>query len=146
MTEAAGATRVDFSKDGVGAEKADAVVVVVGEDPYAEEGGDRAQLSLSPADLALVAAAKRSGKPVVVVVISGRPIILGEVLDAANAVVAAFLPGTEGGGVADILYGAAKPTGKLSCSWPREMSQIPINVGDATYAPLFEYGFGLSYT
>ena len=145
MTEAAGATRIDFSKDGAGAENADTVVVVVGEDPYAEEGGDRAQLGLSPADLALVAAAKRSGKPVVVVVISGRPIILGEVLDAANAVVAAFLPGTEGAGVADILYGATKPTGKLSCSWPRDMSQIPINVGDVTYAPLFEYGFGLTY-
>jgi len=145
MIEAAGATRIDFSKDGAGAEQADVVVVAVGEDPYAEESGDRANLALKPEDVALVAAAKRSGKPVVVIVMSGRPLILGEVLDAASAVVAAWLPGTEGAGVADVLYGAAKPTGKLSCSWPRDMSQIPINVGDATYAPLFEYGFGLSY-
>lgn len=145
LVEALGDTRVEFSKDGAGAERADVVVVVVGEDPYAEESGDRAQLALNPQDLALVGAAQRSGKPVVVVVLSGRPLILGEVVDAASALVAAWLPGTEGTGVADILTGAAKPTGKLSCSWPREMAQIPINVGDEGYAPLFEYGFGLSY-
>ena len=129
-----------------GAEKADVVVVVVvGEDPYAEGSGDRAKLELGPPDLALIDAAKRSGKPVVVVLISGRPLILGDVLDAASAVVAAWLPGTEGDGVADVLYGAYKPTGKLSCSWPANMSQVPINVGDPRYAPLFPYGHGLSW-
>jgi len=145
IVELVGAESVDFSKDAAGAERADAVVVVVGEDPYAESYGDRAELTLSREDLALVGAARRSGKPVVVVLISGRPLILGEVLDAASAVVAAWLPGTEGGGVADVLYGAVKPTGKLSCSWPRDMSQVPINVGDASYQPLFEYGYGLSW-
>jgi beta-glucosidase len=140
-----GPARVDFSKDAAGAEKADVVVVVVGEDPYAENYGDREQLSLSAQDLSLIAAAKRSGKPMVVVLLSGRPLIVGDVLDASSAFVAAWLPGTEGGGVADILFGVAKPTGKLSCSWPRDMSQIPINVGDATYQPLFAYGYGLSW-
>jgi len=145
MEKVAGAGRLDYSENAAGAEKADVVVVVVGEDPYAEGGGDRAKLELTAQDLALVDAAKRSGKPVVVVLLSGRPIILGDVLDAASAVVAAWLPGTEGDGVADVLYGAYKPTGKLSCSWPANMSQIPINVGDPRYAPLFPYGHGLSW-
>ena len=79
------------------------------------------------------------------VLLTGRPIILGELADAADAIVAAWLPGTEGGGVADVLAGVAKPTGKLSCSWPRDMTQIPINVGDPGYAPLWPYGFGLTW-
>lgn len=66
-------------------------------------------------------------------------------LEAASALVVAWLPGTEGGGIADVLFGAVKPTGKLPCSWPRDMAQIPINVGDPGYAPLFEYGFGLGW-
>ena len=137
--------RVDYSENAAGAEKADVVVAIVGEDPYAEGSGDRQKLELLPQDLALIDAAKRSGKPVVVVLISGRPLILGDVLDSASAVVAAWLPGTEGDGVADVLYGAYKPTGKLSCSWPANMSQVPINVGDPRYAPLFPYGHGLSW-
>jgi beta-glucosidase len=120
-------------------------VVVVGEDPYAEGSGDRAKLELGSPDLALIDAAKRSGKPVVVVLLSGRPLILGDVLEAASAVVAAWLPGTEGDGVADVLFGAYKPTGKLSVSWPATMSQIPINVGDPRYAPLFAFGHGLTW-
>ena len=59
--------------------------------------------------------------------------------------VAAWLPGSEGEGVADVLFGDYKPTGKLPFSWPRSMAQIPINVGDGTYDPLFAYGFGLTY-
>jgi beta-glucosidase len=140
-----GAGRVDFSKDAGGAEKADLVVVVVGEDPYAEGSGDRDKLELGAEDRALIDAAKRSGKPLVIVLLSGRPLILGDVLDSASALVAAWLPGTEGAGIADVLSGAVKPTGKLPCSWPRQMAQIPINVGDPSYAPLFEYGFGLSW-
>jgi beta-glucosidase len=140
-----GAGRVDFSKDAAGAEKADVVVVVVGEDPYAEGSGDRDKLELGAEDRAVIDAAKRSGKPLVIVLLSGRPLILGELVDSASAVVAAWLPGTEGAGIADVLSGAVKPTGKLPCSWPRDMAQIPINVGDPKYAPLFQYGFGLSW-
>ncbi len=145
IVEALGAARVDFSKDAVGAERADAVVVVVGEDPYAEGSGDRAKLELSVEDRALVDAAKRSGKPLVIVLLAGRPLILGDLLDAASALVVGWLPGTEGAGVADVLFGAARPSGKLPCSWPRDMAQIPINVGDPGYDPLFPYGFGLSW-
>jgi len=119
--------------------------VVVGEPPYAEFKGDRDDLSLSKDDLAVLANAKKAGAPVVLVVISGRPLILGEALTQADAVVAAWLPGSEGQGVADVLLGDHKPTGKLPVSWPRSMAQIPINVGDATYDPLFPFGFGLTY-
>ncbi len=136
---------VTYSLDGTGAEGADLGVVVVGETPYAEFMGDRADLGLDAADKAAIANVKKAGIPLVLVLVSGRPMILGEALAQADAVVAAWLPGTEGQGVADVLFGDAKPTGKLSFTWPRTNEQIPINVGDRTYDPLFPYGFGLSY-
>ena len=88
---------------------------------------------------------KAAGIPVVVVLLSGRPMILGDVLDKADALVAAWLPGTEGQGVADVLFGDYKPTGKLSFSWPRTMAQLPLNINTPNYDPLFKYGYGLSY-
>ena len=142
---AARGARVTYSRDGAGAEGAKVVVVVIGERPYAETAGDRRSLELNPEDLSVVRKAKQTGAKVVVVLVSGRPMILGEVIDSADAIVAAWLPGSEGAGVADVLYGAVKPTGKLSHSWPKSMAQIPINVGDADYAPLFPYGYGLTY-
>lgn len=138
-------TQVTFSKDGTGAEGADLGVVVIGETPYAEMLGDRTDLSLAPEDVAAVDAMKRAGIPVVVVLISGRPMIVNDVLSKADAFVAAWLPGTEGDGVADVLFGRFKPTGKLSFTWPRSNAQIPINFGDKNYDPLFPYGFGLTY-
>jgi beta-glucosidase len=71
--------------------------------------------------------------------------IIDRTLSQSDAFVAAWLPGTEGEGVADVLFGDYKPTGKLSHSWPRSMAQIPINVGDKNYDPLFKYGYGLTY-
>jgi beta-glucosidase len=79
------------------------------------------------------------------VLISGRPLILEPILGDADAIVAAWLPGTEGAGVADVLFGDYAPSGKLSHSWPRSNSQIPINWGDPSYSPLFPYGYGLTY-
>jgi len=145
LKAAAKGGEVTFSADGTGAAGADVGVVVVGEKPYAEFFGDRESLALDPDDLAAIANVKKAGIPVVVVVVSGRPLILGDALGQADAVVAAWLPGTEGQGVADVLFGDYKPTGKLSFTWPRTMAQIPINVGDAAYDPQFPYGFGLSY-
>ena len=138
-------TNVTYSADGTGAEGADAAVVVIGETPYAEMMGDRRDLSLSQTDLATLANAKKAGVPVVIVLFSGRPLIVNDALAQADAFVAAWLPGTEGLGVADVLFGDYKPTGKLPVSWPRSMAQIPINVGDAAYDPLFPFGFGLTY-
>ena len=137
-------TRVTYSADGTGAAGADLAVVVVGEAPYAEFFGDRRDLALSADDLAAVRNATAAGVPVAVVVISGRPVILGEA-GAADAILAAWLPGTEGLGVADVLFGTYKPTGRLPVSWPASMAQIPINAGDASYNPQFPLGFGLSY-
>lgn len=138
-------TKVTFSQDGSGAAGADVGVVVVGETPYAEMQGDREDLSLAPEDVAAIEAMKKANIPVVVVLISGRPMIVNDALAMSDAFVAAWLPGTEGTGVADVLFGDYKPTGKLPITWPRSMAQIPINAGDKDYDPLFPYGFGLSY-
>jgi beta-glucosidase len=138
-------TKVTFSKDGSGARGADVGLVVVGETPYAEGVGDREDLPLDAEDAAAIDNMKRAGIPVVVVLISGRPLILGDALAKADAFVAAWLPGTEGQGVTDVLFGDYRPTGKLSFSWPRTTAQIPVNVGDRRYDPLFPYGFGLTF-
>jgi beta-glucosidase len=138
-------TKVTFSNDGKGAEGATVGIAVIGERPYAEGRGDSADLKLAQEDVDTIDNMKKAGIPVVVVLISGRPMIINEALDKCDAFLAAWLPGTEGQGVADVLFGDYKPTGKLSHSWPRSMSQIPINVGDPDYDPLFEFGFGLSY-
>jgi beta-glucosidase len=129
-------TKVTFSQDGTGAEGATIGVVVIGEKPYAEMKGDRKDLSLDAVDQAAVKTMKAAGIPVVVIVVSGRPLVLGDVADQASALVAAWLPGTEGQGVADVLFGDAKPTGKLSYTWPKA------NGGKTA---LFAYGYGLGY-
>jgi beta-glucosidase len=131
-TVAAG-TQVSFSPDGSDLKGADAAVVVVGELPYAEMKGDRSDLRLAATDVALVEKAKAAGIPVVTVLLSGRPLILGNALDTSDAFLAAWLPGTEGQGVADVLFGDYKPTGKLPRQWPRD------NDGLAT-APIFPPG------
>ena len=125
---------------------ADVAVVVIGEEPYAERVGDRADLALAPEDLAVVSDAKAAGVPVVVVLLSGRPMILGDVALKADAILAAWLPGTEGQGVADVLFGDASPTGKLSFAWPRSMGQLPLGHGKSKLDDaLFPFGFGLGY-
>ena len=123
----------------------DVVVVVVGETPYAESAGDSKDIKLSGSDRGAIESARKSGKPVVTVLITGRPLLVDEWLPFTDALVVAWLPGTEGDGVADVLFGDYKPTGKLPHSFPRSLDQVPINQGDAKYDPLFPYGFGLSY-
>jgi len=139
------ATKVTFSKDGGGAGGADVGIVVIGETPYAEGVGDRDDLALAAEDVTAINNMKQAGIPVVVVLFSGRPMIINDALGRCDAFVAAWLPGTEGQGVTDVLFGDHKPTGKLSVSWPRSMAQIPINVGDKNYDPLFKYRFGLTF-
>jgi len=138
-------TDVTHSADGTGAEGADAVVVVVGERPYAEMWGDDLKLELREEDRAVVANATAAGVPVVTLLISGRPLVVTEALEASDAFAAVWLPGTEGDGIADVLFGDYAPTGKLSFSWPRSADQHPINVGDENYDPLFAFGYGLSW-
>jgi beta-glucosidase len=137
---------VTYAVDGAGAGNAEAVVVVIGEHPYAEMKGDSKDLSLPAEDLALVKRVKQAGVPVITVLLSGRPLLIGPALEASNAFVAAWLPGTEGQGVADVLFGDARPVGKLPHTWPRTLEQVPCDRGEAIRSePLFPYGFGLGY-
>jgi beta-glucosidase len=130
---------------GDAAARPSAAIVVIGETPYAETAGDRRDLALDAADVEAVRTSKATGASVVVVLVTGRPLVLGPVVDMADALIVAWLPGSEGAGVADVIFGDAVPTGKLPHSWPKSMSEIPVNVGDARYEPLFAYGFGLTY-
>ena len=138
-------TEVTYGEDGGDVAGADVAVVVVGEEPYAEMEGDRLDLTLTAEQRGLVRRVADAGVPTVVVLISGRPLILGEALEESDAFVAAWLPGTEGDGVADVLFGDHDFTGRLPFTWPRSMEQVPLNVGDADYDPLFPLGFGLGY-
>jgi beta-glucosidase len=151
---------------------ADAVVVVVGEKPYAEGLGDNPSPTLPADQQSLIAALSETGKPVIVVVIAGRPLALGPAADA-DGLLMAYLPGTEGGsGVADVLFGKVNPSAKLPVSWPSESTQNPptsqfnpsapsllgdqpkfldqlpgTNSGQGSgYNPRYPFGFGLSYT
>jgi beta-glucosidase len=149
IRKAAPKAAVTFSPTGDATSRADVAVVVIGETPYAEMKGDRTDLALDPADVAAVKQAKKAGMRVVAVLFSGRPLILEPIFDDVDALIAAWLPGTEGDGIADVLFGTYNPTGKLSVTWPRSMAQVPINVGPNGEKPegaLFDYGFGLSYS
>jgi beta-glucosidase len=141
QTVAAG-TEVTFSPNGGETAGADAVVVVVGELPYAEYKGDRTNLDFAAEDIALIQRARATGAPVITILISGRPLVPGSALDDSDAFLAAWLPGTEGQGVADVLFGDYKPTGKLPRIWPRDNSQL--SVQNLTGSPLFPCGFGLT--
>ena len=130
--------------------KADIVVVVIGESPYAEWFGDSNNLTLGgktslDGNIEALNYAYSLKKPVVVVMVSGRPMIISEELKKWNSFVVAWLPGSEGEGVADVLFGDYNFTGKLPVTWPLNMKQIPINIGDKNYKPLFPYGAGLAY-
>jgi beta-glucosidase len=138
---------VELSVDGSFETKPDVAIVVFGEEPYAEGHGDRETLIYqhgSKKDLALLEKLKSQGIPVVSVFISGRPMWVNAELNASDAFVAAWLPGSEGAAVADVLFGKHDFKGKLSFSWPSEPQQI-VNKGDETYEPLLPYGFGLTF-
>jgi len=131
----------------------DVAVVVFGENPYAEFQGDRPHLDFqSEEGLKLLKKFKSQGIPTVAVFLSGRAMWVNPEINASDAFVAAWLPGTEGGGVADVLLRKANGDiqhdflGKLSFSWPRSGMQTAVNLGDKDYNPLFKYGYGLKYS
>lgn len=127
---------------------ADVGIVVVGEKPYAEGVGDRADLRLTTADVELIDRVRAISERLVVIVIAGRPLILTEQLPQIDALVAAWLPGSEGGAVADVLFGGVPFTGRLAYSWPRTNEQLPFDFSalpeSGCDAPLFPRGFGLT--
>lgn len=160
IKEAAGEGNYVFSATGAGVNVADfkAVVAVIGETPYAEGIGDIAKTGTLeharryPEDLEALNNVTGKGVPVVTVLVTGRPVLVNKEINRSDAFVVAWLPGTEGKGIADVLFRNAAGTvnvpftGKLSYSWPKSGCQTPLNKGDATYDPLFAYGFGLSST
>jgi len=151
VAEAAGAA-AEYAPDGVFKTRPDVAVVVFGETPYAEFQGDLDTVDFAPEEpLALLKRLKAQGIPVVSVFLSGRPLWTNPEINASDAFVAAWLPGSEGGGVADLLLAGAdgKPrhefTGRLSFSWPKSAAQSPLNIGQPGYDPQFAYGYGLTY-
>lgn len=153
QAKAAGGEAI-LSVDGKYTQKPDVAVVVFGENPYAEFQGDLQTLAYKPgdeADLELLKRLKAEGIPVVAVFLSGRPLWMNREINASDAFVAAWLPGSEGAGIADVLLRKADGSvqhdfkGKLSFSWPRTAVQYANNVGQAGYDPLFAFGFGLTY-
>lgn len=140
------ASRVTYDRYGNGIDASyGAAVAVVGETPYAEGRGDwRNGMGLDQEDLQTLARLKASGVPVVLVLVSGRPLDISAQLPDWKALLASWLPGTEGAGVSDVLFGDHAPTGKLPVTWMKSASQQPINEGDGK-AALFPYGYGLTY-
>ncbi|MBS7456861.1 glycoside hydrolase family 3 protein [Coralloluteibacterium stylophorae] len=153
QVEAAGGTAT-LAVDGTYEARPDVAVVVFGEDPYAEFQGDVPTLAYKPgddADLELIRRFEADGIPVVAVFLSGRPLWVNREINAADAFVAAWLPGSEGAGVADVLLRDAQGRvqhdfqGRLSFSWPRTAVQFENNVGQPGYDPQFAFGYGLTY-
>jgi beta-glucosidase len=120
---------------------ADVGIVVIAENPYAEGEGDSNDLTLSQIELDLIARVKEQSMRVVVLIMAGRPLVITDALDLADAWVAIWLPGTEAQGVADVIFGDAPFTGKTPFSWPASMDQLPL--GSYTTQPLFPYGHGI---
>jgi beta-glucosidase len=177
LQDTGGTTNVTYNEQGDNLSAADKIVLVIGEAPYAESQGDQDHANPTPPadadcpqcdtyknkkmsiylsdvpNAALFDKCVAANKPLIVILISGRPMMITDQIAKCKAFVAAWLPGSEGGGVADVLYGAYNFTGKLTNTWPKTFDQIPINTG-TVYAdeksgsggdPLFPYGFGLTY-
>jgi beta-glucosidase len=146
--------RATLSVDGGYSARPDVAIVVFGEEPYAEWFGNLRSIDYqgeNGRDFALLKRLKDAGIPVVAVFLAGRPLFVTPELDASNAFVAAWLPGSEGAGIADVLFRTPQGefrydfVGRLSYSWPRTPHQATVNRNDANYDPLYPYGFGLAY-
>lgn len=135
---------IRFDEQGT-TESGDVALLVMSEPPYAEMKGDTDTLSPAAEDLRVLDALYARKLPTVVVLLSGRPLIIEAELVKAQAWLAAWLPGSAGEGVADVIYGGYAPTAKLSHSWPRKLAGVPLNLGDTNYDPLFAFGYGLTY-
>jgi hypothetical protein len=128
----------DFAK-GRGFEYA---IVVIGESPYSETQGDNQNLTIPSQGIEILENTCRAVK-CLVILISGRPLVVEPYLQYVDAFVSAWLPGTEGNGIADVVFGDYDFVGKLPRTWFRSVAQLPLNIGDKHYDPLFPFGFGL---
>ncbi|GIF14755.1 glycoside hydrolase family 3 protein [Actinoplanes teichomyceticus] len=159
LRQVAPGARITYSADASAPVAADDIgVAVVGETPYAEGFGDVGgpvcswctepqrepkSLALQPADRAVVDRVCAAAAKCVVLIVSGRPQLITDQLGRIDALVASWLPGSEGAGVADVLFGRRPFTGRLPVTWPRSADQVPINIGDKPYEPLYPYGYRL---
>ncbi|MBA2279140.1 glycoside hydrolase family 3 C-terminal domain-containing protein [Candidatus Saccharibacteria bacterium] len=149
IRQLAGNNRIEYDISGIFdglTSKADVGIAIISERPYAEGWGDNANPTIEKADLEVIQRLKLSSNKVVVVILSGRPLLITDQITGWDAAVAAWLPGSEGGGVADVLFGNSKFSGKLPLPWPSVIQQLPINTNGITNnrtRPLFERGFGL---
>jgi beta-glucosidase len=140
-----GAESILYSENGEFTERAEIGIVVIGEEPYAEGLGDNNDLTLSDEDVATIEKTRAQCDRLVVVLLSGRPLLIADALKSADAFVAAWLPGTEAAGIVDVLLGVVPFSGKLSHSWPLNAEQIPLkSLREHEHAPLFPFGFGLA--
>lgn len=159
IVDAAGSGNVTYSPNAAGVDVSgfDIVIAVVGETPYAEGAGDigpSGTLRHSgryPEDLAVLQAVAGKGRPVITIFVAGRALFTNDLMNLSDSFVAAWLPGSEGKGVADVLFKKADGkinhgfTGTLSFSWPKAVCQAGLNIGDKDYAPQFALGYGLKY-
>lgn len=152
IKDAIGSENVVYTNNPTQIPSADYAVVVVGENPYAEGAGDLfgnvAGFGLSAQDKQMIQAVENSNIPMVIVLLSGRPLDISDELQGSGAFIAAWLPGTEGGtGIADVLFGDHLPSGRLSYTWPETYSDVPINIigNYPGNEALFPYGFGLTF-
>src|SRR5262249_16309386 len=140
LTEVVDSPHAEFPAD----RRAEIGILVIAEEVYAEGEGDRANLMLSAQDIDLVNGLKKRCSKVVTLLFSGRPLIITNQLKDWDAFVAAWLPGTEGQGIADVIFGDYPFVGKLPHHWPRNMQQVPIHAIDQSgELPLWPFGFGL---
>jgi beta-glucosidase len=139
-------TQIEYSKSGKftgDTSAADAIcLAIVGEPPYAEGQGDSKSLKLPSNELRILRTMEEECPNLVVILISGRPLIITDSIGSWDALLSAWLPGSEGAGVADVLFGDLPFTGTLPYTWPTSVEQLP--VGSSTEAPLFPLGFGLT--
>ena len=127
---------------------ADVGIVVVAENPYAEGVGDKEDLTLPDSDVELIQEMRKRSEKLLVIILSGRPLVISEQYQIADAWIAAWLPGTQGEGVADVLFWDFPFTGKLPYTWPRANEQLPMNINNigrktGCEGPLFPFGYGL---
>ena len=141
-------TEIQFDASGQFDGLADVGIVVVGEFPYAEGVGDKADLTLSEKDIQIIKDVREHSKAMVVILISGRPLIITDQYQDVDAWIAAWLPGTEGNGISDLLFGDYTFKGTLPFSWPRDMDQLPFDFENlpttGCQSPLFPQGYGLN--